>query len=82
MWLMAPQTGSGCHSSILERRVATTRCEALLCAGVHGFTISRRIKKNDGKRQNIPNASKKRFQYGEHLTYEPLASKMSHLSHF
>ena len=31
---------------------------------------------------SILNASKKRFQYGEHLTYEPLASKMSHLSHF
>ena len=44
------------------------------------------LKKNDAKRQIIPNASKKRFQYGEHLTYEPLASKMSHfeplLSHF
>ena len=59
-------------------RLVVRRC----CGhGVHEFTISHLIqviKKNDAKRQIIPNASKKRFQYGEHLTYEPLASKMSH----
>ena len=43
--------------------------------GVHEFTISHLIKKNDAKRQIIPNASKQRFQYGDFPTYEPLATK-------